>query len=170
MTPVVGHREFAVPVPRSGCIREDCAVDEFFEDDCAGRGNSRMGLAEQRPATATLEQQQKQKQEGEEQQGRQQQQQQISDAESAGKTASGTSNDSYTKMDPPGDEFPVGMRVLVVDDDRICLVVLERMLRRCAYQGTYVFIVLLHACYLHLHTTHVFLSPYFCDCRRICKE
>jgi hypothetical protein len=130
-----------------------------------------MGLAEQRPATATLEQQQKQKQEGEEQQGRQQQQQQqISDAESAGKTASGTSNDSYTKMDPPGDEFPVGMRVLVVDDDRICLVVLERMLRRCAYQGTYVFIVLLHACYLHLRTTHVFLSPYFCDCRRICKE
>ncbi|CAM6024382.1 unnamed protein product [Sphagnum balticum] len=95
-----------------------------------------MGLGEQRPATATLEQQQKQKQEGEEQQGRQQQQQQTSDAESVGKTASGTSNDSYTKMDPPGDEFPVGMRVLVVDDDRICLVVLEQMLRRCAYQVT----------------------------------
>lgn len=33
------------------------------------------------------------------------------------------------------DEFPVGMRVLVVDDDPICLMVLERMLHRCSYRG-----------------------------------
>ncbi len=33
------------------------------------------------------------------------------------------------------DEFPAGMRVLVVDDDPICLMVLERMLHRCSYRG-----------------------------------
>ncbi|CAI5940849.1 unnamed protein product [Closterium sp. NIES-64] len=31
--------------------------------------------------------------------------------------------------------FPRGMRVLVVDDDPLCLMILERMLRRCNYQG-----------------------------------
>ena len=36
------------------------------------------------------------------------------------------------------DEFPAGMRVLVVDDDPICLMVLERMLHRCNYRGTFV--------------------------------
>lgn len=34
------------------------------------------------------------------------------------------------------DQFPVGLRVLVVDDDLICLKVLEQMLRRCAYNVT----------------------------------
>lgn len=33
------------------------------------------------------------------------------------------------------DQFPVGLRVLVVDDDVICLKILEQMLRRCSYHG-----------------------------------
>lgn len=31
-------------------------------------------------------------------------------------------------------EFPAGLRVLVVDDDRICLLILDRMLRQCLYK------------------------------------
>ncbi|PON52371.1 Two-component response regulator [Parasponia andersonii] len=34
------------------------------------------------------------------------------------------------------DRFPVGMRVLAVDDDPICLKVLETLLRKCQYQVT----------------------------------
>jgi hypothetical protein len=33
------------------------------------------------------------------------------------------------------DQFPVGMRVLAVDDDPVCLKVLETLLRRCRYHG-----------------------------------
>ena len=32
-------------------------------------------------------------------------------------------------------QFPVGMRVLAVDDDPVCLKVLETLLRRCQYHG-----------------------------------
>ena len=31
--------------------------------------------------------------------------------------------------------FPAGLKVLVVDDDPLCLKVVEHMLRRCNYQG-----------------------------------
>nr|XP_043638613.1 two-component response regulator ORR21-like [Erigeron canadensis] len=34
------------------------------------------------------------------------------------------------------DQFPIGLRVLVVDDDVICLKILEQMLRRCSYHVT----------------------------------
>ncbi|RWR75084.1 two-component response regulator ORR21-like protein isoform X1 [Cinnamomum micranthum f. kanehirae] len=34
------------------------------------------------------------------------------------------------------DKFPVGLRVLVVDDDTACLKILEQMLRKCLYQVT----------------------------------
>ncbi|KAI5078456.1 hypothetical protein GOP47_0006127 [Adiantum capillus-veneris] len=34
------------------------------------------------------------------------------------------------------DSFPAGLRVLVVDDDPICLLILDRMLRRCQYKVT----------------------------------
>lgn len=33
------------------------------------------------------------------------------------------------------DQFPVGLRVLVVDDDTTCLRILEQMLHRCLYNG-----------------------------------
>jgi len=38
-------------------------------------------------------------------------------------------------MDDSGDRFPIGMRVLAVDDDPTCLMVLETLLRRCQYHG-----------------------------------
>lgn len=34
------------------------------------------------------------------------------------------------------ESFPAGLRVLVVDDDPICLLILDRMLQRCQYQVT----------------------------------
>lgn len=35
------------------------------------------------------------------------------------------------------DQFPIGMRVLAVDDDPICLKVLENLLRKCQYHGKF---------------------------------
>ncbi|XVE73378.1 hypothetical protein DITRI_Ditri11bG0113100 [Diplodiscus trichospermus] len=35
-----------------------------------------------------------------------------------------------------GDRFPSGLKILIVDDDRTCLLVLERMLRKLLYQVT----------------------------------
>ncbi|MCO5577585.1 hypothetical protein L7F22_031416 [Adiantum nelumboides] len=40
------------------------------------------------------------------------------------------------KADSSTDSFPAGLRVLVVDDDPICLLILDRMLRRCQYKVT----------------------------------
>ena len=34
------------------------------------------------------------------------------------------------------DQFPAGLRVLVVDDDPTCLRILEKMLGTCLYEGT----------------------------------
>ncbi|KAG4944317.1 hypothetical protein JHK85_048963 [Glycine max] len=39
-------------------------------------------------------------------------------------------------MDDLRDQFPIGMRVLAVDDDSTCLMVLETLLRRCQYHVT----------------------------------
>jgi two-component response regulator (ARR-B family) len=33
--------------------------------------------------------------------------------------------------------FPAGLRVLVVDDDLLCLKVVEKMLKTCGYTGTW---------------------------------
>ncbi|KAH7855276.1 hypothetical protein Vadar_023141 [Vaccinium darrowii] len=33
------------------------------------------------------------------------------------------------------DRFPVGMRVLAVDDDQVCLKLLDDLLRKCQYHG-----------------------------------
>ena len=33
------------------------------------------------------------------------------------------------------DQFPAGLRVLVVDDDPTCLRILEKMLQNCCYAG-----------------------------------
>lgn len=45
-------------------------------------------------------------------------------------TAGGLSGDKKN-------EFPIGMRVLAVDDDQVCLKLLENLLRRCQYDGTF---------------------------------
>ncbi|KAL2960247.1 hypothetical protein AAZX31_17G029600 [Glycine max] len=37
--------------------------------------------------------------------------------------------------DAVSDQFPAGLRVLVVDDDPTCLMILEKMLRTCLYEG-----------------------------------
>eukprot|EP00250_Pteridium_aquilinum_P033443 c564_g1_i1 orf=31-1320(-) len=39
-------------------------------------------------------------------------------------------------MECNSDHFPAGLRVLVVDDDPICLLIVERLLRSCLYQVT----------------------------------
>ncbi|KAI3836384.1 hypothetical protein MKW92_003575 [Papaver armeniacum] len=53
----------------------------------------------------------------------------------------GSSSTSKVVVDSGGgggvsDQFPVGLRVLVVDDDTTCLRILEQMLRRCMYLVT----------------------------------
>ncbi len=52
---------------------------------------------------------------------------------------------SYGKMEPQTDDFPAGLRILVVDDDLICLAILQKMLQHCSYQGVFFFSVL-HIC------------------------
>ena len=41
------------------------------------------------------------------------------------------------------DKFPIGMRVLAVDDDPTCLKVLENFLRACQYEGLLLFLLCL---------------------------
>lgn len=41
------------------------------------------------------------------------------------------------KIDGQNDQFPVGMRVLAVDDDPTCLRVLDTLLRKCQYHGLF---------------------------------
>ena len=36
--------------------------------------------------------------------------------------------------DAADDKIPEGLRILVVDDDRVCLTVLQALLHRCKYQ------------------------------------
>ncbi|KAG9459506.1 hypothetical protein H6P81_004014 [Aristolochia fimbriata] len=55
-------------------------------------------------------------------------------AKSAISTAS--SNGSRKGVDGIPDQFPAGLRVLVVDDDPICLKILEKMLQNCLYEVT----------------------------------
>lgn len=45
----------------------------------------------------------------------------------------------FVVEDGATDPFPVGMRVLAVDDDPICLKVIENLLRKCQYHGWFVF-------------------------------
>ncbi|XP_070027982.1 two-component response regulator ORR21 isoform X2 [Nicotiana sylvestris] len=46
------------------------------------------------------------------------------------------SGDGATCKSEATDTFPVGLRVLVVDDDIVCLRILEQMLRKCKYSVT----------------------------------
>ncbi|CAL5393404.1 unnamed protein product [Camellia sinensis] len=47
-----------------------------------------------------------------------------------------SSSVSWKPGDAVSDQFPVGLRVLVVDDDSTCLMILEKMLRNCLYEVT----------------------------------
>ena len=49
--------------------------------------------------------------------------------------SSGGTNGSCKADVVVSDQFPAGLRVLVVDDDVTCLKILEQMLRRCLYHG-----------------------------------
>ncbi|KVH96468.1 two-component response regulator ARR1-like [Cynara cardunculus var. scolymus] len=54
-------------------------------------------------------------------------------------SSSGASWNSVGAGDGDGnssDQFPAGLRVLVVDDDPTCLMILEKMLRTCKYEAT----------------------------------
>lgn len=42
---------------------------------------------------------------------------------------------SWKSGDAVPDQFPAGLRVLVVDDDPTCLRILEKMLINCLYEG-----------------------------------
>lgn len=60
-----------------------------------------------------------------------------------GQSSLSTSASSYVSCKAGGmavlDQFPAGLRVLVVDDDLTCLRILEQMLRRCLYNGSFSF-------------------------------
>ncbi|XP_019177684.1 PREDICTED: two-component response regulator ARR2-like [Ipomoea nil] len=47
-----------------------------------------------------------------------------------------SSTASWKSVDAVSDQFPAGLRVLVVDDDPTCLRILEKMLRTCHYEVT----------------------------------
>ncbi|XP_061349122.1 two-component response regulator ARR2-like isoform X2 [Gastrolobium bilobum] len=47
-----------------------------------------------------------------------------------------TSSVAMKSGDSVSDQFPAGLRVLVVDDDPTCLMILEKMLRTCLYEVT----------------------------------
>ncbi|EXB90367.1 Two-component response regulator [Morus notabilis] len=50
--------------------------------------------------------------------------------------ATSTSGAAWKSGDVVSDQFPAGLRVLVVDDDPTCLMILEKMLRTCLYEVT----------------------------------
>jgi hypothetical protein len=117
---------------------------------------SRVGVGDLGSAMASLQQQQPLVvMSGGQQQHQQHQQQQCGSATNSSQNATSThgiittnlhhnnntttrASDGFGKMDNPAvDEFPAGLRVLVVDDDPICLMILDRMLRQCSYQGLF---------------------------------
>ena len=60
---------------------------------------------------------------------------------------------------PRIDAFPAGLRVLVVDDDPTWLKILEKMLRKCSYEGQFSslflgFSVIKCFFYCYLHQLH----------------
>lgn len=50
-----------------------------------------------------------------------------------------SSSGAWKAGDVVSDQFPAGLRVLVVDDDPTCLMILEKMLRTCLYEGIFQF-------------------------------
>ncbi|KAK4586566.1 hypothetical protein RGQ29_023637 [Quercus rubra] len=53
-----------------------------------------------------------------------------------GSMSTASSSTNWKANDVVPDQFPAGLRVLVVDDDPTCLVILEKMLRTCLYEVT----------------------------------
>ncbi|CAB4299105.1 unnamed protein product [Prunus armeniaca] len=53
-----------------------------------------------------------------------------------GSMSTASSSGAWKSADVVSDQFPVGLRVLVVDDDPTCLMILKKMLRTCLYDGT----------------------------------
>ncbi|XP_041027152.1 two-component response regulator ARR1-like isoform X1 [Juglans microcarpa x Juglans regia] len=53
-----------------------------------------------------------------------------------GSMSTASSSAAWKAGDVVPDQFPAGLRVLVVDDDPTCLVILEKMLRACLYEVT----------------------------------
>jgi hypothetical protein len=52
-----------------------------------------------------------------------------------GSMSTASSSVAWKAADVVPEQFPAGLRVLVVDDDPTCLVILEKMLRTCLYEG-----------------------------------
>lgn len=52
-----------------------------------------------------------------------------------GSMSTASSSGAWKAGDVVPDQFPAGLRVLVVDDDPTCLMILEKMLRTCLYEG-----------------------------------
>ncbi|PRQ39350.1 putative response regulator and transcription factor RR-B-type family [Rosa chinensis] len=53
-----------------------------------------------------------------------------------GSMSTASSSGAWKSGDVVPDQFPAGLRVLVVDDDPTCLMILEKMLRTCLYEVT----------------------------------
>ncbi|VVA24646.1 PREDICTED: two-component response regulator [Prunus dulcis] len=53
-----------------------------------------------------------------------------------GSMSTASSSGAWKSADVVSDQFPAGLRVLVVDDDPTCLMILEKMLRTCLYEVT----------------------------------
>ncbi|XP_007035713.2 PREDICTED: two-component response regulator ARR2 [Theobroma cacao] len=53
-----------------------------------------------------------------------------------GSMSAASSSAAWKAGDVVPDQFPAGLRVLVVDDDPTCLMILEKMLRTCLYEVT----------------------------------
>ncbi len=71
-------------------------------------------------------------------------------------------------------QFPTGLRVLVVDDDPLCLMILERMLRLCHYKGEILFDMPSHGM---AHITNIYIGlrclsddVQLCDLRAVAAE
>lgn len=52
-----------------------------------------------------------------------------------GSLPTSSSSGAWKAEDLVDDKFPVGLRVLAVDDNQTCLLTLEKMLMSCLYEG-----------------------------------